>query len=243
MLQEHRAPTFPASPINDLGFASGASRQAKHFSSQRGPNYRTNPEPEQTMVRKPQSSSLDQAIRLAQKGDAVAFEYIYRLHSRRVYSLCRRIARDPLEAEDLTQEAFLQLFRKIHTFRGESAFSSWLYRLTANVALMSLRKKKLATDSLERPAESDDDGGSTTHEIEVIDLQLSGLFDRINLQAAIEQLPEGYKAMFLLHDVYGYDHKAIARMRGCSVGNTKSQLHKARKRLRQELCGSDCGSE
>jgi RNA polymerase sigma-70 factor, ECF subfamily len=108
---------------------------------------------------------------------------------------------------------------------------------------MSLRKKKLATDSLERPAESDDDGGSTTHEIEVIDLQLSGLFDRINLQAAIEQLPEGYKAMFLLHDVYGYDHKAIARMRGCSVGNTKSQLHKARKRLRQELCGSDCGSE
>jgi len=119
----------------------------------------------------------------------------------------------------------------------------WLYRLTANVVLMAFRKKKLATDWIESPAETDDESGSIRHEIAVIDLQLSGLFDRINLQAAIEQLPEGYKAMFLLHDVYGYDHKAIAKMRGCSVGNTKSQLHKARKRLREELRGQDCGSE
>jgi RNA polymerase sigma-70 factor, ECF subfamily len=239
MLQEHRAPIFPAEPANALGFASGRSRQAKHFSSQGGPNYRTKPEPEQTTLRKPQGSSLDQAIRLAQAGDAVAFEHIYRLHSRQVYSLCQRMARDPVEAEDLTQEAFLQLFRKIHTFRGESAFSSWLYRLTANVVLMAFRKKKLATDWIESPAKTDDESGSTRHEIAAIDLQLSGLFDRINLQAAIEQLPEGYKAMFLLHDVYGYDHKAIAKMRGCSVGNTKSQLHKARKRLREELRGQE----
>jgi RNA polymerase sigma-70 factor (ECF subfamily) len=149
------------------------------------------------------------------------------------------MARDPMEAEDLTQEAFLQLFRKIHTFRGESAFTSWLYRLTANVALMSFRKKKPMMASLESPVETDDESGSTRHEIGVIDLRLSGLFDRINLEAAIEQLPEGYKAMFLLHDVYGYDHNAIAKLRGCSVVNSKSQLHKARKRLREELRARD----
>jgi RNA polymerase sigma-70 factor (ECF subfamily) len=152
-----------------------------------------------------------------------------------VYSLCLRLARNHAEAEDLAQETFLQLFRKIHTFRGESAFSSWLYRLTASVAFMSFRKKKLATDSLENSAETEDESGSTRHEIGSVDLRLSGLFDRINLDAAIERLPGGYKAMFLLRAVYGYDHNAIATMRGCSVGNSKSQLHKARKRLREDL--------
>ncbi len=98
-------------------------------------------------------------------------------------------------------------------------------------------------ESLESSAETDDEGHSTGHEIGVVDMRLSGLFDRINLQAAIEQLPEGYKAMFLLHDVHGYDHNEIARIRGCSVGNSKSQLHKARKRLREELCGREPGSE
>lgn len=81
------------------------------------------------------------AIRQAQRGDAAAFERLYRLHSRRVYSLCLRMVSNPAEAEDLTQEAFLQLFRKIQTFRGESAFSTWLHRLAVNVVLMRLRKK------------------------------------------------------------------------------------------------------
>jgi len=193
----------------------------------------TRREPEQTSLGNP--SSLDQTIRLAQRGDETAFESIYRRHSRRVYALCLRLARNHAEAEDLTQEAFLQLFRKIHTFRGESAFYSWLYRLTANVALMSFRKKKLPTDSLENPAETEDESGSARHEIGVADLQLSGLFDRINLEAAIEQLPEGYKVMFLLHDVLGYEHHEIAKIVGCSVGNSKSQLHKTRKRLRKDL--------
>jgi RNA polymerase sigma-70 factor, ECF subfamily len=222
-----------ADPIQTRAdFASRRSRQAE-----KAPQCTTSPRPEQARNPKPQGSSLDRAIRLAQEGDAVAFEHIYRLHCRRVYSVCLRIVRDPVEAEDLTQEAFLQLFRKIHTFRGESAFSTWLYRLTANVVFMSLRRKKLATDSLESPTESDDEAHWTGHEIGVIDLRLSGLFDRINLEAAIERLPEGYKAMFVLHDIQGYEHHEIARMRGCSVGNTKSQLHKARERLREELCG------
>ena len=184
---------------------------------------------------KPDAASLKEAIRLAQQGDAAAFETIYQLHSRRVYALCLRMSGDPVEAEDLTQEAFLQLFRKIHTFRGESAFSSWMHRLTANIVLMRFRKKRPAPISLEEMTRPDDEKDRPTFEIGVPDLRLTGLFDRINLHAALEQLPQGYKSMFLLHDVHGYEHNEIAGMLGCSVGNSKSQLHKARKRLRELL--------
>jgi RNA polymerase sigma-70 factor, ECF subfamily len=186
---------------------------------------------------KKNNSALDGTIRLAQQGDASAFETLYQLHSRRVYALCLRMLGDPVEAEDLTQEAFLQLFRKIHTFRGESAFSSWLYRLTANLVLMRFRRKKPATTSLDETAWSDGETDRPVVEIGVQDLQLAGLFDRVNLRSAIEQLPEGYRSMFLLHDVHGYEHHEIAKMLRCSVGNSKSQLHKARKRLRQLLRG------
>src|SRR4029077_11340360 len=184
---------------------------------------------------KPDAASLKEAIRLAQQGDAAAFETIYQLHSRRVYALCLRMSGDPVEAEDLTQEAFLQLFRKIHTFRGESAFSSWMHRLTANIVLMRFRKKRPVPVSLEERTRPDDEKDRPTFEIGVPDLRLTGLFDRINLHAAVEQLPQGYKSMFLLHDVHGYEHNEIASMLGCSVGNSKSQLHKARKRLRDLL--------
>jgi RNA polymerase sigma-70 factor, ECF subfamily len=184
---------------------------------------------------KPDSAALSQAIRLAQQGNAAAFEEIYRLHSRRVYALCLRMVSDPTEAEDLTQEAFLQLFRKIHTFRGESAFSSWLHRLTANVVLMRFRKKKPVATSLDEMSKSDDERETGPREIATADLRLSGVFDRVNLHTAIEQLPEGYKTMFILHDVHGYEHNEIAEILGCSIGNSKSQLHKARKRLRELL--------
>jgi RNA polymerase sigma-70 factor (ECF subfamily) len=142
---------------------------------------------------------------------------------------------DPCEAEDLTQEAFLQLFRKIHTFRGESAFSSWLHRLTANVVLMSFRKKKPLTTSLDEISRASDDDAGHKIEIGVPDLRLAGVFDRVNLQAAIDQLPEGYRKMFLLHDLHGYEHNEIAEILDCSIGNSKSQVHKARKRLREAL--------
>jgi RNA polymerase sigma-70 factor (ECF subfamily) len=184
---------------------------------------------------KPDAPSLKDAIRLAQQGDAAAFETIYQLHSSRVYALCLRMIGDPSEAEDLTQEAFLQLFRKIHTFRGESAFSSWLHRLTANIVLMRFRKKRPVAVSLEEMTRSDDEQNRPTFEIGVPDPRLSGLFDRLNLHEALAQLPEGYKSMFLLHDVHGYEHNEIANILGCSVGNSKSQLHKARKRLRELL--------
>src|SRR5256885_8213381 len=125
------------------------------------------------------SSSFNETIRLAQQGNAEAFETIYKLHSRRVYALCLRMLGDPVDAEDLTQEAFLQLFRKIHTFRGESAFSSWLYRLTANVVLMRFRKKKPLTASLDDITRAGDDQERLALEIGSPDLRLTGLFDRV----------------------------------------------------------------
>ena len=197
-------------------------------------------EPSQTLPRpcgplKPESATLNDAIRRAQFGDAAAFETIYQLHSRRVYALCLRMSGDPVEAEDLTQEAFLQLFRKIHTFRGESAFASWLHRLTANIVLMRFRKKRPVPVSLDEMTSPDGEKDRPAFEIGGPDLRLAGVFDRVNLHIAIELLPEGYRSMFLLHDVQGYEHKEIAQMLGCSIGNSKSQLHKARKRLRELL--------
>jgi len=175
------------------------------------------------------------AIRLAQQGDADAFERIYRLHNRRVYALCLRMVGNTAEAEDLTQEAFLQLFRKIATFRGESAFSTWLHRLSVNVVLMKLRKKTLSETSLEETTEPDEETGGPRKEIGGPDLLLSGSVDRVNLGRAIGQLPPGYKQVFVLHDVQGYEHNEIAEIMGCSIGNSKSQLHKARMRLRELL--------
>src|SRR6266403_6329208 len=134
-----------------------------------------NPQPGKPL--KQDAASLKEAIRLAQQGDAAAFETIYRIHSSRVYSLCLRMVSDPVEAEDLTQDAFLQLFRKIHTFRGESAFSSWLHRLTANIVLMRLRKKRPVAVSLDELIRPDDEKERPAIEIGAPDLRLTGLFD------------------------------------------------------------------
>ncbi len=176
-----------------------------------------------------------EAIRRAQRGDPAAFERLYRLHSRRVYSVCLRMVGNTAEAEDLTQEAFLQLFRKIHTFRGDSAFSTWLHRLSVNVVLMRLRKKTLPETSLEETTEPDEETGGPRKEIGGPDQLLTGSIDRLNLERAVEQLPPGYRSVFLLHDVQGFEHNEIAEIMGCSIGNSKSQLHKARTRLREIL--------
>jgi RNA polymerase sigma-70 factor (ECF subfamily) len=176
-----------------------------------------------------------EAIRLAQRGDAAAFERLYELHSRRVYSLCLRMVGNTAEAEDLAQEAFLQLFRKIATFRGESAFSTWLHRLAVNVVLMKLRKKSGKEASLDQVTEPDEESGAPGRDFGTPDVRLTGSLDRVNLQRAVDQLPPGYKAVFVLHDVQGYEHNEIAEIMGCSIGNSKSQLHKARMRLRELL--------
>ncbi len=176
-----------------------------------------------------------EAIRRAQAGDSAAFDFLYQLHSRRVYALCLRMVNNPADAEDLMQEAFLQLFRKIGTFRGESAFSTWLHRMTVNVVLMRLRKKSLPTDSLEETLDPDAENSSPKRDVGAPDLRLSGAVDRVNLERSVEQLPPGYRTVFVLHDVQGYEHNEIAEIMGCSVGNSKSQLHKARTRLRELL--------
>jgi len=177
-----------------------------------------------------------EAIDRAKRGDATAFEALYHLHKRRVYSFCLRMTANTAAAEDLTQEAFLQLFRKIGTFRGESAFSTWLHRMAVNVVLMQFRKKGLAIVPLEETLDSEEE--SAKKEPGADDLRLAGSIDRLQLENAIEELPPGYKRIFLLHDVEGYEHNEIAEMVGCSIGNSKSQLHKARMRLRSLLAAA-----
>src|SRR5712691_785268 len=183
----------------------------------------------------PKALTEAEAIRLAQAGNAAAFEFLYELHGRRVYALCLRMVGNPSDAEDLMQEAFLQLFRKVGTFRGESAFSTWLHRMTVNVVLMRLRRKSLPLASLEEISEPDEDSGGPRKDPGAPDLRLSGAVDRVNLERSIEKLPPGYRTVFVLHDVQGYEHNEIADIMGCSVGNSKSQLHKARTRLRDLL--------
>lgn len=177
-----------------------------------------------------------EAIRRAQDGDATAFEYLYNCHSRRVYSLCLRMIRNTAEAEDLTQQAFLQVFRKIGTFRGDSVFSTWLHRLTVNIVLMHLHRKtpkEVLFDGSDQPGTNDNE----PRELGSGDTSMLGTIDRLNLMRAIRQLPVGCKRLFLLHDVMGYRHTEIAELLRCSVGCSKSQVHKARKRLRRLLLG------
>ena len=175
---------------------------------------------------------LNEARRTSKAGRPAVFEFIYRLHLRRVYALCLRMVRDPDQAEDLTQETFIQVFRKIHTFRGEAAFSSWLYRLTTNLVLMSFRHKTPLGTSLDQITS---DSSLEFPELAKPDVKLSGLFDRLNLQAAVPLLPRRCKTAFLLHDVQGYTHMEIATLLGCSVGASKSYLYRAHKRLRALL--------
>ncbi|MGA7884515.1 MAG: sigma-70 family RNA polymerase sigma factor [Acidobacteriaceae bacterium] len=186
------------------------------------------------MRRNPPIAGEQEAIQKAQGGDARAFETLYAMHKRRVYSLCLRMLGNVAEAEDLTQEAFLQLYRKIATFRGDSAFSTWLHRLAVNVVLMHLRRKGLPQVSLEETLEPAQDDGPRK-DIGARDLTLSGSIDRVTLERAIENLPPGYRLVFVLHDVEGYEHNEIAEMLDCSIGNSKSQLHKARMKLRDLL--------
>jgi len=179
--------------------------------------------------------SESRAIQRAREGDPAAFEYLYRSHNRRVYAVCLRMVGNTTEAEDLTQEAFLLLFRKIHTFRGESAFSTWLHRLAVNIVLMHLRKKSPPIVSIQATPDPEDETVSLNVDIGQPDLLLEGVVDRINLKRCIAQLPVGYRSIFVLHDIQGYQHNEIAEILGRSVGDSKSQLHKARMRLRELL--------
>jgi RNA polymerase sigma-70 factor (ECF subfamily) len=184
--------------------------------------------------RNPPIAGEAEAIQAAQKGDQEAFATLYNLHKRRVYTLCLRMLGNVSEAEDMTQNAFLHLFRKLGSFRGESAFSTWLHRLTVNLVLMQLRKKGLSLVSLEETVNPSDDD-SPRRDFGSRDSVLAGSVDRVALERAVAALPPGYRTVFVLHDVEGFEHNEIATMLDCSTGNSKSQLHKARLRLRELL--------
>jgi RNA polymerase sigma-70 factor (ECF subfamily) len=187
------------------------------------------------VTRTPEQLSAEaEALTRAQAGDPHAFAQIYALHKRRIYSLCLRMVNNAAEAEDLTQEAFLQLHRKIATFRGDSAFSTWLHRLAINVVLMHLRRKGLQVVSLDEAMEPSPEEGPG-RSFGAPDLSLAGSIDRMALERAIGGLPAGYRLIFVLHDIEGYEHNEIASMLDCSIGNSKSQLHKARLKLRDAM--------
>jgi RNA polymerase sigma-70 factor (ECF subfamily) len=166
----------------------------------------------------------------AAQGDMQAFEELFRQHRRLVYGLCLRMTQDVAEAEDVTQEVFVLLFRKIGGFRGEASFTTWLHRLAVNQVLMRFRKNKSRReDALEEDELRPHESARQTSP------KASQLIDRITLESAIAKLPPGYRAAFILHDVEGYEHEEVARLLGCAVGTSKSQLHKARTKLRKLL--------
>lgn len=181
-------------------------------------------------VKETQPTSDYVLAQCAAKGDMTAFAELYERHRRRVYSLCLRMTGNTSEAEDLTQEAFVQVFRKAGDFRGESAFTTWLHRLTVNQVLMHFRKRGVRM-------EQTTDDGETPEQIVTgtANPRAMPVIDRIALDRAIAQLPVGYRTVFVLHDSEGYEHVEIARMLGVAVGTSKSQLHKARMKLRELL--------
>lgn len=177
--------------------------------------------------------SLADLVARAQQGEEVAFAALFEAHKRLVYSLCLRITGSCEDAEDITQEVFLKVFRKISTFRGDCGFSTWLFRIGMNEALMHLRKNRI--EHVPLPGADGRQEGPVGAEFGREDPQLRGTVDRINLDTAIGKLSPGFRTAFVLKDVRGYEHTEIARMMNCSVGNSKSQLHKARRKLRELL--------
>lgn len=169
---------------------------------------------------------LTETVRRAQRGGRAAFEQIYREHVRRVYALCLRTCGDASRAEELTQDVFVHTWEVIESFRGKSAFSSWLHRLTVNVVLSDFRSEKrrtsrvMGTDDLE-PFDRTDDA-----------VELGGVID---LEDAISRLPPQARLIFVLHDIEGYRHEEIAELLGVAIGTSKAQLHRARKLLREVL--------
>lgn len=180
------------------------------------------------------AADFDLAQRAA-AGDVDAFEQIYWRHHRRVFGLCLRMIKNVHEAEDVTQQIFLNLFQKIGSFRGDSAFSTWLHRITVNQMLMHIRTNKIRKEDVTEDGE--------LPEVSFIPLAKLGnpnqIVSRLHLNEAIAKLAEGYRKVLILHDIEGYEHDEIAEMLGCASGTSKSQLFKARRVLRGLLTGGN----
>lgn len=182
------------------------------------------------MASNPIAFQIDASVTAALRGDAMSgFEEVYLRYRRRVYSLCLRMMGDIAEAEDMTQEVFIQLHRKLGSFRGEAAFATWLHRLTVNQVLMYFRRR--ATKKAQAPKEDLLNGTEQSSP----GSRYLPVIDHIALEEAIERLAPGCREIFVLCDVEGYNHHEAAKLLGCSVGNTKAQLHRARMKLREIL--------
>ncbi len=175
----------------------------------------------------PLAYSADADVALAAAGDRRAFERLYRQHVTRVFSLCARMVADRDRADELTQDVFVRAWEKLALFRGESAFGTWLHRLTVNVVLNDRK-----TEGRQRSRYQDDEDGDA---IEHLPGRPHATGDRMDLEAAISKLPKGARRVFTLHDVEGYKHEEIAEMLGVTTGATKAQLHRARMLLRKAL--------
>ncbi len=187
-----------------------------------------------------QDAPESELIANAMNGNSESFGELYRRHSRRVFYLCYRMVNDTDLAEDLTQEAFVHAFRRLSTFRQESRFTTWMHRIAVNTVLMFIRKRNSSIREcpLDPAFGSEEEAPFEGPLYGKADDTLSMTTDRVALLRAIEDLPPGYRLMLVLHDIHGYEHQAIAEIFGCTTGNTKSQLHKARLRLRAVIGGS-----
>jgi RNA polymerase sigma-70 factor (ECF subfamily) len=176
------------------------------------------------------SHSMDSDVARAATGDRLAFERLYRGHVNRVFSLCARMVTDRVRAEELTQDVFVRAWEKLHLFRGESSFATWLHRLAVNVVL---NDRKTEGRKRSRFEEEDEENGMDAF-TGVVGMPLAP-GDLLDLEAAITRLPPGARRVFTLHDVEGYKHEEIAEMLGVTTGATKAQLHRARLLLREAL--------
>lgn len=174
------------------------------------------------MTGRPSRTLVDRAV----GGDTTAFEQLYRENSGRIYALCLRMTGKPAEAEELVQQSFIRAWEKLHTFRGEARFSTWMHRLAANVVLshrrseMRRRARTVEQEDLSFHADVTDRTNRST---------------AVDLEEAIAALPEGARRVFVLYDIEGYRHDEIARLTGVASGTSKAQLHRARRLLREAL--------
>ena len=182
-------------------------------------------------VKEDRMSKSDETRQLTDS-DQKTFHELYQKYHERVYSICLRMTQNASESEDLTQDVFIGLFRTIGSFRGESAFTTWLHRLTVNRVLMHFRKRK------RRPDQISEEGELPAYIVAgTEDPKRMRIVERILLSEVITKLPEGYRQAIILHDIEGLEHREIAERRGSSIGTSKSQLHKGRAMLRKLIGG------
>lgn len=174
--------------------------------------------------------------RRASSGDESAFEQLYRAHTGRVFALCLRMSGSRQRAAELTQDVFVHVWQRLGTWRGESALSSWIYRLTVNLVLSNVRGEQ-RRQSREMTEEQTND--RTTHDagpiLEIGVARPASVLEGIDLERAIATLPPGARTVFVLHDVEGYKHDEIAKLTGTAEGTCRAQLHRARKLLIEAL--------